>query len=337
MKKDTMRMTLISLIILLSIGCNNKSADESDDNKSSIIDTLSKKTKTLFEESIDLTAARQKISATQQKLPSTAGAFAELQTFTRQLNPYDLYTIATTADYLRDFLPKASEADQDSAYLHFVQMFYRVINNRTDSLSLKYPTIMKVLEKYESNSGTRAFEEYLSLFGVGLYMTEGMYYLDVLPDYFYSIFDGHVSKGLNAYLEQRSKELAEGFSDDAGLRISFNQVYERVVAWENMIQEYPHFVMSADADYYYKTYLETLLTGMDNSRVFEIESGKLDPEIQKLYESIIHSDIDSKSKTIINEYYAILTKNNFKYSEQLVACMKKYDLSTMLGVQPHTR
>jgi hypothetical protein len=330
-----MRNLLLTGLLFLAISCTQKTSEQTNSPEST--DTLVKDTKSAIDESINLTAARQRISATQQKLPPTTGALAELQTFTRQLNPYDLYTIATTADYLRDFLPKASEADQDSAYWHFVQMYYRVVNNRTDSLSHKYPTIMKVLEKYETNSSTRAFEEYLSLFGVGLYMSEGMYYLDVLPDYFYSIFDGHVSKGLNAYLEQRSKELAEGFSNDAGLRISFNQVYERVVAWENIIQEYPHFVMSVDADYYYKTYLETLLTGMDNSRVFDIETGKLDPEVQKLYESIIHSDGDSKAKTIVSEYYGVLSKNDFKYSEQQEACLKKYDLSTMLGVQPHTR
>ncbi len=168
-------------------------------------------------------------------------------------------------------------------------------------------------------------------------MTEGTYYLDVLPDYFHSIFKGHVSKGLNSYLDQRNKELAEGFSEDAGLRISFNQVYERVVAWENIIQENPHFILSDDADYYYKTYLETLLTGMDNSRVFDGDDRKLNPEIQKLYESIIQSAGNSKSKSIISEYYSIASKNDFKYSEQLDACLKKYDLHTMLCVQPHTR
>jgi len=292
-----MRNLLLRALLFLMISCTQKNTDQTSDPES--IDTLVKDTKPVVEELVNVNSARQKISATRQQLPAITGDLSELKTFTQQLNPYDLYTIAATANYLREFLPKANETIQDSAYLHFVRVFYRVVNNRTDSLSFKYPSIMKVLDKFESNTSTQAFEEYLSLFGVGMYMTEGIYYLDVLPDYFYSIFDGHVSKGLNAYLEQRSKELAEGFSNDAGLRISFNQVYERVVVWENIIEENPHFGMSEDAYYYYKTYLETLLTGMDNSRVFDIESGKLDPEIQRLYESIIHSGGDSKSK---NDY-----------------------------------
>ncbi len=167
-------------------------------------------------------------------------------------------------------------------------------------------------------------------------MSEGTYYLDVKANYFSGIFSGKVSDALSEYLNLRSRELNEGFSEDAGLRISFKSDYERVLGWEAFLTKYPSSPLIGQAKYYFETYLETLLTGMDNSRVFD-ENETLIPEIKDLYESIVESDSKGKSTQIIKAYYNLLRQNKFKHSESLDKYLKEQGLNSMLGIQPHTR
>lgn len=330
-----MKRVLLFLSVTLLLGCGNPR--QSDDRDGLQLEDSVTDNSQLDQTPIDLDNAKQKIEENKAKFTSITGDFKEFKTFTQSLNKFDLYTISTTADYLRVFLPKANQVDKDSTYLYFLQAFYGTVNNLTDSLSIKFPETMKKLEEGKEDIQTRNLEEYLSLFGTGIFMTEGMFYLDVDPDYFLSIFDKQVSNGLNAYLIQRKQELIEGFSEDAGLIISFDKVYDRVLKWEKIVTENPNFLMVDDSQQYYKTYLETMLTGMDNSRVFDFEDERLTPEVKKLYESVIKSGPNTKSTEIIKGYYNLLADNDFKYSDKVDDYLKKNGLSSMLGIQPHSR
>lgn len=333
-----MKRVLLFLSVTSLLGCGNprQSGDSNSlQSKDSITDN-SQQDQTLTEIPIDLEKAKQKIEENKAKLAIT-GDFQEFKTFTQGLNKFDLYSISTTADYLKVFLPKANQADKDSTYLYFLQIFYGTVNNLTDSLSIKFPETMRKMEEGKEDTQTKNLEEYLSLFGAGVFMTEGMFYLDVEPDYFLSIFDKQVSNGLNAYLIQRKRELIEGFSEDAGLIISFDKVYERVLKWEQIVAENPNFLMVDDSQQYYETYLETLLTGMDNSRVFDFEDERLIPEVKEIYESVAKSGPNTKSTEIIKDYYNLLVESDFKYSDKVDDYLKKNGLSSMLGVQPHSR
>ena len=95
--------------------------------------------------------------------------------------------------------------------------------------------------------------------------------------------------------------------------------------------------MVDNSQQYYETYLETLLTGMDNSRVFDFENERLTSEVKKLYESVIKSGPNTKSTEIIKGYYNLLAENDFKYSTKVNDYLKKNGLSSMLGVQPDSR
>lgn len=334
-----MKRVLYLLLGLLILGCSNsrQPADSVNLQSEDSIADNSQRELTVSEIPIDLEKAKRKIEENKTKLNNITGDFQEFKTFTQSLNKSDLYTISTTADYLRAFLPKADQVYKDSTYLYFLRTFYGTVNNLTDSLNIKFPETMKKLEENKEDIQTQNFQEYLSLFGAGLFMTEGMFYIDVEPDYFLGIFDKHVSNGLNAYLIQRKVELIEGFSEDAGLIISFDQVYDRVLKWEQIVIENPNFLMVDDSRQYYETYLETLLTGMDNSRVFDFEGERLTPEVKKLYESVIKSGPSTKSTEIIKGYYNLLAENDFKYSDKLDDYLKKQGLSSMLGIQPHSR
>jgi hypothetical protein len=211
------------------------------------------------------------------------------------------------------------------------------MNRLSDSLYKKYSFLIVQLEKDSSTVELQSFKSNLSSCGVDIFSSEGMYYLDVIPDFFYTNFKNRVSEGVAEYLSIRRDELRQGFSEDAGMIISFKELYERVKRWENFNNKYPKTVFSEEAKSYYLTYLETLMTGMDNSRVFDFDKNSLLPEIKTLYESIMKDSPESPTTKIISSYYTFLARHNFEENDSIPIFLKINDLRTMLAVQPDTR
>jgi hypothetical protein len=331
----------IILLFLLIISCTNQSTNENIETgkfetQDSVIETSNVEDR-IYEYPIDLEEVKRKISEDRKDLKVVVGSQRELFMFTKEHNSYDIFTITVTADYLRLFLPKAKIGTRDSSYLYFLDIHHILIRNLSDSLYFKFPVTMKKMEEGIEDKNTDDFKKYLEIFGAELLMTEGNFYLDTKPDFFLDIFDNQVSKGLNAYLIQRNKELKEGFSEDGGLKISFIQVYERVKCWENIISIEEDFVMKNEAKQYYNIYLSTLLTGTDNSRIFNEEDFKLKPEIKQLYENIIEIGINARYTEIIKDYYYLLAENDFKYTDRVNEFLKRNNITSVLGVQLHTR
>jgi hypothetical protein len=332
-----MRLLLILFLPLFIAGCSHRkiAADElpaSGDTISFSNDT----TIATIDLPIDPAQAKLQIEQNKKALPEVTGDFDAFKKFTMHLEPHNWYTITTMKDYLNVFLTKANEQDRDSSYFYFVSSYYTVINDQSRSLYTHYPATMRRLDEGETTPETQQFKEFLDLFGTGLLVTEGDFYLDARTDYFLTIFNNRVSPGLNTYLVLRKQEMDEGFSEDAGLLISFEEVYGRVLRWEKFIETYPDGVITGHAKYYLASYLSTLLSGMDNSPVFD-EHERLDFEIQKLYEKIIREGPPATSTQIIKGYYDLLSKNEFKRSPDLDSYLDQQSLTSMQGVQPDLR
>ena len=230
-----------------------------------------------------------------------------------------------------------SEADKDSLYILFNEVFYTTAIALTDSLETKYTPVIKKIRNKIHDSEVKQFISCLDLCGIDLLVTEGNYYLDVKYDYFYHLFKGKVSSSLDDFLKIRSRELKQGFSEDAFLLISFNELYGRVVDWENFKSKYPKFFMNDVAEYYYNVYLSTFLSGMSNSPTFDQEQDRLSPTVKKLYEKIIARNDSRRSTKVISEFYALLKTTDFKMPANLNQFLKDRGLSTMIAVQPDTR
>jgi hypothetical protein len=256
----------------------------------------------------------------------------------QKLNDADMASVPTAEYIIEKYLNSVKdESQKDSIFLSFNQIFYAAANAMSDSFDTKYKKLLSKIDSNREDRQTRDFRKCLSMCGMQLYMEEGNWYLDMEPSYMLDIFKGRISPAMDEYLEIRSKEIKEGFSDDAGLLISFNELYKRVIAWESFTQRYPHFFMDINTSEYSVQYMSTLLTGMDNSPVFSYEDDKLDPEIKKLYESIINRHEPRKSTRIISEYYDLLRANNFKQPNGLDTFLTHRGLYSMSAVQPFAR
>ncbi|MFC2104689.1 hypothetical protein ACFLS4_04975 [Bacteroidota bacterium] len=252
------------------------------------------------------------------------------------LNVYDISSIKVLKNYVINKLCVSGEL-ADSAYHMFLEFFYTSANNLTDSLEIKYPDLTKKLYRHEEDSEVREFLGLLDDCGLDLFMTEGYFYVDVQPDFFYEIFKDNSSPSVKTFLQLRDRELKNTFSEDAMLLISFNELADRIYNWEKYLNDYPDTKLKNEANYFLKIYRETFLTGMDNTRLFDRESRILLPEVKQSYESYIENHADTKSGMIIQEYYEILKRNQFEYSDSIDYILKKYNLDLMHGIQPHTR
>lgn len=264
----------------------------------------------------------------------------DLKTMQKQILSYKylgIGSIPIAEHIIKRCISSLNESDKDSVYILFNNVFYTTANALTDSLETEYSGVLKKIGKDGNDFETKDFKKCLDICGLTLLMTEGTYYVDVKSEYFYDLFKNKVSPALDDFLKIRSKELKQGFSEDAGLLINFDDLYGRVINWEDFMAKYPHFFMKDLAQNYYDVYLSTFLSGMDNSRPFDMESEILLPDMKKLYEKIIGRNDSKKSSIIISEFYDLLKTTDFKQPDNLEKFLKDRGLYTMLGVQPHTR
>lgn len=276
------------------------------------------------------------VAANHEKLSSVKGDFKSYKLYLDKLDNDSLTSIPFALDYIKTCIV-TENVDRDSIFLLFNIKFYAVANRLSDSLDTKYKSQIDQLDKDSNTVELKSFKNNLAICGIDIFSTEGMYYLDVFPDFFYTNFKNRVSGGVAEFLNIRKDELKQGFSEDAGMLISFEDLYRRVNRWDNFINKFPNTVYYGEANSYYETYLETLMTGMDNSRLFDLDNNLLLPEIKSLYEKIINEELESPTTKIISSYYTFLARHDFKENDSIPIFLNTNNLSTMLEVQPNTR
>lgn len=264
------------------------------------------------------------------------GDFNSFKKLLQGLDDRDAASIPVALDYVETALD-SQLPERDSVVILFNQKFYTICNGLTDSLETRYAKVVGLIDKGEKTEQTRLFRSNLRQCGIGVFESEGSAYLDILPDYLYKHFQNRVSPAVERYLSIRRDELAQGFSEDAGMLISFQQLYDRVKTWESFLNSYPANVYTDEAESDYETYLETLMTGMGNSRVFDLETDELIPEVKDIYEREARENPESRTGKIIGPYVDFLARHNFKYTDSVDVFLKERHLSTMLGVQPPLR
>ena len=76
------------------------------------------------------------------------------------------------------------------------------------------------------------------------YAGEGTYTVGARPDFYYNIFKDYVSDAYKEYLKTTADKNEGNFADDAGITITFKELADRIIVWENFMKKYP----AADKD-----------------------------------------------------------------------------------------
>ncbi|WCL49857.1 SH3 domain-containing protein [Leptospira sp. GIMC2001] len=152
----------------------------------------------------------------------------------------------------------------------------------------------------------------LKICGIKPDSTEGSAYLREDEDYMVSLFSKSASPTMREYLVQSSKEIQEGFMEDAGLVISPRKVAERALFWESLKKKSIGFVFLENIQSNFNIYKLTLLFGSDNTPAFSHSNPrKLENDYKTTYEWIIQKHKSTEIGEVIFKYYDTLRKNNF--------------------------
>jgi hypothetical protein len=249
----------------------------------------------------------------------------------------DICIIYNAEKEITNCISAFKENEKDSLYIIFQKLFYNARNKFNASLESKYSSVLTKIMNEENDSVVIEFNQLLEHNGLILQMTEGSYFVDAQSSYFYNLFKGKISRGLDDYLRIRSVEIATQFSEDAMLLISYEELYNRVVTWEDFMTNNKDFFLKKNVKVFYNHYFSTLLTGMDNTPAFGGEDGILNPELRNLYEKIIQKNDSSESTRIILNYYNLLKANQFKQPKNLNEFLEQHGLYSMKAVQPILR
>jgi hypothetical protein len=262
----------------------------------------------------------------------------DYQKYLSGLDRKDPESVSKAMDYFKShFDSTRPEAVRDDAFQAFRAFYYGVIEAYGDAFG-KDERIQKVL----SQQGASAIKEMkelksrLSRNGMAVLTTEGMYCIGEDSEFLARSFVNCVSAAFDEFLKIRQKELKEGFSEDAGLRISWESLADRIAVWDAYLSKFPGGVMKKQGDYYRKLYIAAFFTGMDNSRVFDTK-GVLTPEVKKAYSYFLRKYPSSESSPLVKKYTQILEKNKNKSSKEGEKFLKENKINTMLGIQPPTQ
>lgn len=128
----------------------------------------------------------------------------------------------------------------------------------SESDSYKFPENVKKLKSELEKAGLEFWE-----------IGEGYTEIRSLPNHYYMIFKGKVSSDYENYIYQLSKEGKVLYQSDAGLIVSWKELGNRTIFWENFFKTYPKSHLAADAKVFYNNYLHDYLFGLDNTPTFD--------------------------------------------------------------------
>ena len=234
--------------------------------------------------------------------------------FLASLDKTNFDNIYAGIQYYKSHIVNLPQADIDSACHAFMTFFFATISHHNDRLWEDYDFISRLHDnKARAAPDIREFIASFRRNGLDLFTFGRLYYIDQQSEFLYRNFSRYVSPAVRFYLALRSEELAQGFSDNDSLTITFRQVGERIIRWEQYRRQYPESVVSDYADYYYQLYLNTFLTGLRLSPVFD-EQGGLRPELSTVYHEFASRHGDSRAGFLVKEFYRILQVADFKWS-----------------------
>lgn len=139
-------------------------------------------------------------------------------------------------------------------------------------------------------------------------MGEGLTEIHSLPGYYESVFKNKVTPDYGAYISQMAKDSKENYAVNGSLLITWEELGERLIVWENFINKYPKSPLIKSAKNIYHNYLLDYLLGMDSDRIYDSEEGKMYDDKKEAYNKLIkkypNSATAKKTKELIAAYDA---------------------------------
>lgn len=139
-------------------------------------------------------------------------------------------------------------------------------------------------------------------------MGEGITEIHSLPGYYESVFKNKLTPDYEAYIVLMAKDNKENYAANGGLLITWEELGDRLMTWENFMNKYPKSPLIKSVKEDYNNYLLDYLLGMDSDRIYDNEAGRIYDDKREEYNRIIkkypNSNTAKKTKELIAAYDA---------------------------------
>jgi hypothetical protein len=227
----------------------------------------------------------------------------------------------TAAKKYAELFKSANQNTRDSAFSVFKDFYNKLdqtLDNSRDA-SISYDSLVTDSNGHLPKLSPKlaAFAQALKDNGFKVYMSEGDPYIGQDLDFEAEWFYAYISEPLKNFLIELNKEDKEGFSEDAGLIISPEQLADRTVWWENFAKKNSGTIIGRPSLENWKSYLGTMMNGMDNSPV--LESGQtLNPYYKAAYSRVMNNYPATQSARYIAPYFKLLQNKQDAKAKDLV-------------------
>ena len=173
------------------------------------------------------------------------------------------------------------------------------------------------LEKTPSSEAVKQLKTSLASYGILLTSSEGTFYLEPQTEYLLKNFGPLLSPAYREYLTIGSREQKTRFAEDGTILIPTDSLTSRIIVWENFMTKYPNFISIKMAQDQYAQYLGAYLAGMDNSRVFDQSTNRLNDSSKVSFEAFVVNNPISNSTEVVKAYLNLLKSTNFNYTDRV--------------------
>ncbi len=161
--------------------------------------------------------------------------------------------------------------------------------------------------------------------GYSVYSAEGMYYIEPDPQFLLGNFKTSISDDLFDYLTYRAEEVESHTFHDAAVIITWNELADRIIDWENFLSAYPDSQYIEDAKSMYDVYLYTFLIGANNTPAYEYPTEILDPKLLESYKRYISEFPQSSFTPVLEDLLVLLEEESYEKTEKIQEFLNPYD------------
>ena len=245
MKKMRIFIFLVLSLLLVNCGKEEKKVEESNVEKTEVVETKEEKV-----DDVVIENEKIKFSDKAYKLfEDFANKKKDITEKLKSLNKEEANKLYK--QYVEDNQIVIADIYNETA--EFINSISLPENNFTDK---DVEDVIKILNKYS-----------LGLYDLGEGST-----IYTAPDFYYNIFKDYVTDDYKEYLLFTAKEGKEPYIVDFTVAVPFEEIGERIITLENLLNNYPNTTLKNKIKEDLSTYREVYLLGVDDTLTIEDNS-----------------------------------------------------------------
>lgn len=149
-------------------------------------------------------------------------------------------------------------------------------------------------------------------------------YVPIIDYGFYKQYSGYATPEIKEYVKLMAVESDTPYSIDDTLTISWSELINRAILFEQFLREYPNSERLDAVGRLYREYIYLAMYGLPGTPLFDPRTKEMVDDARYSYEKAIGSNLESDFLEILKEYLGTVTQNEFKWNEKVAEVCEKY-------------